>query len=247
MKKKTTFHAALNILLLLILSGISIKEKYLDKILKKFSDKRESQINWRYEYKTDLYNYYEKKGDVVMLGNSITEEVNWNELLNRNNIINRGIGWDTSEGIKNRLSSVFNTEPKLCFIMAGANDIRLGIEESVIVTNIDAITKKLIDHKIKPIVFSILYVSIDFENYKEFNQKVKSINNELQFQCKKNGIEFIDLNKRLLNTNDLLQDQYSYDGIHLTGYGYSKWGVIVNDIIENSLNQSTEDTVSYSE
>ena len=77
--------------------------------LKNKNDLRPDYLkNMKYEKQTSLYNIYEiKKAEIVMLGDSITFGVNWNELLDNNNIINRGIGSDTTEGFIQRLDYIY--------------------------------------------------------------------------------------------------------------------------------------------
>ncbi len=48
-----------------------------------------------------------RKGEIVFLGNSITERVSWSELLENDKIINRGIGGDICWGVYDRLDEVF--------------------------------------------------------------------------------------------------------------------------------------------
>ncbi|PID27048.1 MAG: hypothetical protein CR982_06980 [Candidatus Cloacimonadota bacterium] len=110
-----------NIILLFILVFIIIREDYPLRVYKRFYNqfdmRKEYQKNCEYTKEIDLYKQYNKKGNIVMLGNSITYGVNWNELLNRNDIINRGIGSDTTEGFLSRMEYIYKAEPKICFIM----------------------------------------------------------------------------------------------------------------------------------
>ena len=63
--------------------------------------------------------------DTVMLGDSITDEARWDELLNSSTIQNRGISGDTTSGVLDRLDST-NKNIKKVFIMVGINDIMRG-------------------------------------------------------------------------------------------------------------------------
>jgi lysophospholipase L1-like esterase len=191
--------------------------------------------NWRYGEQVDLFKHYKKQGNVVMLGNSITSKAHWNELLNRNDIINRGIGSDITEGFLARMEYIYNSNPEICFIMGGINDIAMGIKQENTINNINLITSKLIEKNIEPIVFSILYVAEKHSNHKVINRKVQSTNIELQNLCKKMNIKFVDLNKHL-SFNKVLLSKYTTDGVHLTGSAYEKWGEIIKPIIEKKLN-----------
>jgi len=169
-----------------------------------------------------------------MLGNSITSKVHWNEFLNRNDIINRGIGSDIAEGFLARMEYIYNSNPKICFIMGGINDIAMGIKQENTINSINLITSKLIEKDIEPIIFSILYVAEKHSNHKLINRKVQSTNIELKNLCKKKNIEFIDLNEHL-SFNKALPSKYTTDNVHLTGSAYEKWEEIIKPIIERKL------------
>jgi len=153
--------------------------------IKNFTFSTLYEKNWRYGEQVALFKHYKKQENVVMLGNSITSKVNWNGLLNRNDIINRGIGSDITEGFLARMECIYNSNPKICFIMGGINDIAMGIKQENTINNINLITSKLIGKDIEPIIFPILYVAEKHSNHKLINRKVQSTNIELQNLCKK--------------------------------------------------------------
>ena len=63
--------------------------------------------------------YNPVKINIVMLGNSITWGVNWNELLSRTDVANRGIPCEKTEDFLYRLDDIYKLKPKICFIMGG--------------------------------------------------------------------------------------------------------------------------------
>ena len=227
-----------NLITIGLLFFVVFKEKYPQRIITKFSYQDtpvyDFQNNRQYNKEVGLFQIYKKKGNVVMLGNSITYRCDWNELLNRNDIINRGIDSDITEGFLNRIEYVINVEPKICFIMGGVNDILQRIDPFIINSNLEKISKTLIKNNIEPLLFSILYVAEDFPNFKRINIKIKETNLLISQSCNKNKIEYINLNEKLKNKGVLLKD-YSFDGIHLTNLAYMKWGEIIDPIIERKL------------
>ncbi|SVD77277.1 uncharacterized protein METZ01_LOCUS430131, partial [marine metagenome] len=52
-----------------------------------------------------------RKGTIIFLGDSITEQCNWEELFDHPNMANRGIGGDVVEGIFKRLDFLKESEP----------------------------------------------------------------------------------------------------------------------------------------
>ncbi|MCP3850959.1 MAG: lipolytic protein [Gammaproteobacteria bacterium] len=168
-----------------------------------------------------------------MLGDSITYGADWNELLSRSDIANRGIGSDVTEGLLNRLADVYKLNPDTCFIMGGINDISKGIPVETIFLNYTKIVNDLQANNIIPIIQSTLYVSTKRRNWKEWNKEVNELNDLLHNYSKTNGVHFIDINKEL-EVNGALNSSYTYDGVHLLGNGYKKW----RELISKELNRN---------
>ncbi|HDW0335773.1 TPA: hypothetical protein RKY49_004741, partial [Escherichia coli] len=94
----------------------SLKEYFL-------SGKNNSPIGHAYWSKRDLTYLKQRKVDIIMLGDSITETGRWSDFFPSVSIANYGIAGDTSQGIKNRLEPIINAKPKKVFIMIGTNDL----------------------------------------------------------------------------------------------------------------------------
>ncbi len=171
-----------------------------------------------------------------MLGNSITYRVDWSELLNRNDVINRGIGSDITEGFLNRLKYIYSVDPKICYIMGGVNDIAQKIPQEVTVQNIRIIIDSLKQHRIIPVLQSVLYVAENYRNSEFMNQKINSLNSELVKVAGDCNITFLDLNASLSSGNRLIGEYALNDGIHLTGAGYEKWKIVLlNDLKKRGI------------
>jgi len=163
-----------------------------------------------------------KKTNIVMLGNSITYGINWNEALNRIDIANRGISGDNTEGILNRMEYVYNLNPKAVFIMAGINDIYADIPLDSIIANYEKIIDILIEKKVIPIIQSTLYVSKKWKKAEEKNLIVEKLNNYLKNIASQKRVKYVDLNAKL-SDNGFLKDDMTYDGLHLTAKAYKIW------------------------
>src|SRR5215510_12011257 len=92
-----------------------------------------------YRTRLDFFRQTVGDADVVMLGDSITEGIDWHELFPDVRILNRGIAGDTSAGVLNRLDEVIGRHPKIVFLMIGSNDLQTGVPVSAISANIRAI------------------------------------------------------------------------------------------------------------
>ena len=80
------------------------------------------------------------KKDIVMLGNSLTDGCEFNELLNNRHIKNRGIVGDIVQGLIDRIDPIIKGQPKKLFIMSGVNDI----SHDVSADSIARVTERLI-------------------------------------------------------------------------------------------------------
>jgi len=75
-----------------------------------------------------------KNAKIMMLGDSITDRGLWGELTQRDDIVNRGINGDTTEGVLHRLDAL-NPHIQKAYIMIGVNDILMGKKISEIFSN----------------------------------------------------------------------------------------------------------------
>src|SRR4030042_1838861 len=128
--------------------------------------------NPNYQLQIGLYDVYKtKQADIVMLGNSITHGAVWSELLNRVNVVDRGIPSDIVAGFLNRMDYIYKLNPKICFIMGGVNDIYSWIPVETILSNYLEIINGLRARNIKVVIQSTLYTSKNYgEEWLEVNR-----------------------------------------------------------------------------
>lgn len=199
--------------------------------------------NQTYTMKTSNYDVFKtKQANIVMLGDSITYGVDWHELLGRQDVVNRGIGGDFTEGMLNRLYYVFKLKPNIVFLMGGINDIMSDYATPErIAQNQMSIIAKLQKQNIKPVITSTLYVSSSIKNHKSINAKVDKLNGLLKNYSAEQNIDFIDLNKKLANGN-WLNSKYTIDGVHLLGNAYEIWGSEISNILADYDSLKAEQT-----
>lgn len=159
------------------------------------------------------------KYTTMMLGDSITDEGRWDELLNNNTVQNRGISGDTTSGVLDRLSTV-SPSIKQVFIMIGVNDIMRGKSENEVFENYKKIIKFFEEKNIKVHIQSTLYIG---ETRKQsFNPKIEKLNEKLKDFAQNNNIDFIDLNP-IFAPNKVLKPEFTTDDLHLNGKAYTLW------------------------
>lgn len=176
--------------------------------------------NYDYKMQVMYYPLCNKQADIVMLGNSLISFIKWNEFLERDDIINRGVSGDVSEGCLSRIGSVIKSNPKICFVECGFNDIIHHVPAEETIKNLQKITDTLKHNNIRVVIHKLLYVAGQHPQSRKINEQVKNLNlliSELK------GAEFFDLNP-LLSLNEELRSEYSIaDGIHLTISAYNIW------------------------
>ena len=160
-----------------------------------------------------------EKFTTMMLGDSITDEGLWDELLNLDTIQNRGISGDTTDGVLQRLDFISKNIEKV-FIMIGVNDIMRGKSVDEIYSNYLKIIQVFKEKNIKIYIQSTLYIG---ESRKaDFNPKVEELNNRLEKYASENKITFINLNP-IFAPNKVLKKEFTFDDLHLNGTAYKLW------------------------
>jgi len=187
--------------------------------------------NPNYQLEIEKYKIYKQKhADIVILGNSITHGINWNELLDRTSISEQGIPSDITEGILNRMDFVYKINPKICFIMVGVNDIFNWIPVETVFENYRSIVDKLKERNIIPVIQAVLYAGEIQPSAENRNQECMKLNKLLSDYAKVTNTEFLNLNRKMSHSN-FLKNRFTYDGIHLNGAGFKVWGREVDKIL----------------
>jgi lysophospholipase L1-like esterase len=228
-----------NIITAVLLIGILVIEKYPQRICKRVNlifaiQKPQYSFidNPNYVELTDLYTVYSGQKDIVMLGNSLTNRINWNELLDRPDIANRGICSDITAGFINRINFVLNVKPKICFIEGGVNDLSHNINNEIIIKNLNTILDTLQINNVKPVLTTVTLVAKTCRDAKNFNLKIKKLNTQIIKLAISKKIDLIDLNPQLTDGDFLRSENAIADGIHFTSKAYKIWREKIMKIIE---------------
>lgn len=176
------------------------------------------------------------KDEIVFLGNSIIEGGAWSELFKNIKIKNRGISGDITEGILNRLDEVTESNPSKIFLLIGINDLAHGIEIDSVYKNYEIIIKRIIKDSPQTLIYihSLLPVNDKFYYFKNHTNKGKAIlalNKKLINLAKMYNQKYIDLYSKFVNEEGKLKEEYTIDGVHLTGKGYLLWKSILDNFL----------------
>ena len=183
------------------------------------------------------------EGRIIMLGNSITAECEWAELLDNPKVLNRGVIGDGTTDILNRLADVIVMKPKKIFLLIGVNDL-LYLPLSKIIKNYEKIVNRLLleSPNTKLYLESVLPVHNSFRRNGMKNEDIDILNKNIEQIAQKQSLTYINLNtkfKSILVTasgawlEGGLNPEYSIDGIHLNGKGYLLFKDIISPYINN--------------
>jgi lysophospholipase L1-like esterase len=165
-----------------------------------------------------------------MLGNSITQGVEWQELLGRPDVVNRGIGSDVTEGYLNRLTYVYALQPRIVCVMGGINDLYSNVPVETVFQNYKTLLEELGANKIIPVVQSTLFVSPKWRDHETKNREVALLNGLLKQYAAENRITYLDVNS-ILSRDGALLNEYTWDGVHLTASGYARWRDLLEPVL----------------
>lgn len=167
--------------------------------------------------------------NIVMLGNSITYQGNWDQVLNRNDVFNGGKpGWTSQQlswVIKN---FIIPNKPKLCFFKAGINDLSLGIPPERILQNMTMVMDSIKKVGTNPVYTTTLYQRGETER----NKVIDSINLRMKAFCESNGYDFLDLRPFLCKNGDVRKAYIQDDNTHLKPEAYPQWARAMKPILE---------------
>ena len=184
-------------------------------------------------------NSISKKNKVAMIGDSITEGFPIMEVIdNKGLIYNRGIsGYKAYQLKENMKDIVLDLQPNTIFVLIGTNDIADDKPNTEILDSIKSITSQIKNNlpNTKVYVLSVLPIN-EKEEYKESTYiRTNKIINELNemiynLVSRDNSLEYLDANSLMLD-GDQLNEEYTYDGIHLSSKGY----IVLGNFIKNYI------------
>ncbi|HKJ41817.1 MAG TPA: GDSL-type esterase/lipase family protein [Sunxiuqinia sp.] len=184
-------------------------------------------------------------GDIVFIGNSITEKGrDWSKKFGMPHIRNRGISGDVTDGVLKRLDEIVYFKPKAVFILIGINDLfaihhqeaggRFKYDKIVPSTdyvgkNILKITK-VIHHKSPE---TKIYVSTLLPTRRDYlKEDILKVNQLIKKDEAKGYYKVIDLYTQFVDANGDMEKELTVDGVHPSEKGYEKWVEFEKPILE---------------
>ena len=186
--------------------------------------------------------YYHRKGqfemlpdtenEIIMLGNSITDQGLWTEIFNDLRIKNRGIGGDDTDGVLERLDEITSSQPDKIFIMIGTNDLAYSKTISHILDNYRTILDRIaVESPGTKIYIQSVLPTDDAIHQTRKNSDIMQINGGLKKMADERSHVYVDLFTHFANQQNKLDPAYSIDGLHLNGEGYRLWKTLIDAYI----------------
>jgi lysophospholipase L1-like esterase len=215
---KTAFYILLtaNLVMVGLIALLAVRYNWWERIYKKLFPPTLGNT-WEVET-TKQKMVYAKKSVIVMLGNSITREGEWAELLMRSDVVNRGISGDVLAGFLARVDLIIQLTPEVVFVEGGINDLAADRSPEYVAELYEELLLKLKQKDIRPVVTLTFYV----RHATHLNPEVTKLNALLKAVCDKHQIHYIDINP-VLAPEQILLPQFTYDGLHLSAEGYAVW------------------------
>lgn len=157
-------------------------------------------------------------GDVVLLGDSITEGGWWQDWFPGLPIRNRGISGDTTAGVLRRLQQVLH-EPAQLFLLIGTNDITFGVADEDVVGNLSQIVGRL---RLECPDTEVVVQSL-LPRTPEMAPRLRGLNEGYARIAAEHGATWLDLWPAFAGAQDELRAELTNDDLHLVGAGYAVW------------------------
>lgn len=218
------------LLVLFILSSIAVAQ---NKIVKK-------EYSPYYQHKKSMFESLpNSSGEIIFLGNSITDGCNWTELFSDLRVKNRGISGDITEGILNRLDEVTESKPAKIFIMIGINDLARNKSKREILDKCEIIVDRIITDSPETEIYlqSILPVNKKygrFEKHYSKSDSIASLNQGLEKLAKKKEQIYVDLYSSFIDDEKNLKAEFTEDGLHLNGKAYGVWKSLIDKYVSKN-------------
>ena len=162
---------------------------------------------------------------IFMIGNSITASADWPDLLNNSNTVNMGSpGITTLDAVMN-VEKLIPENPKSAFIMLGVNDIKVKAPWEVVHQNFYNLIYTIKSLTPKTEIFIISVLPTNYSNFNKYdidNSEIVKLNQSLKNMSNKYHLNFINCHDDFLNENGDLDENLTYDGLHLNQIGYTK-------------------------
>jgi lysophospholipase L1-like esterase len=185
--------------------------------------------NYYYDQKRSFFEAMPTlKSPIILIGDSLTNCGNWDELFPNQHLINRGISGDITLGVLDRMDEIVRHQPEKVLLLIGINDLAQGITPNKILENYKKILARIQQASPKTTiiiqsVFPTNAAFTTFKNHQGKKEQIVAVNTLLQQLAVKEGALYLDLFSHLVDSEGQLDKKFTNDGLHLMAEGYVVW------------------------
>jgi lysophospholipase L1-like esterase len=172
--------------------------------------------------------------DVVMLGDSLTQEGSWHRYFPGVTVINRGVGGNTTQDVVDRLDTVFPFRPRLLFVLVGINDLNASRPRERTLADYETLLIRLRTRLPATAIFVQSVLPVNGQWPLASNDDVRALNVGIQALADRYGATFVPLGDRFVDGQGELEARLSPDGLHLNEHGYQRWCSVIEPLIRRA-------------
>lgn len=174
-------------------------------------------------------------GQVVMLGDSITELGLWQEWFAGQPVLNRGVGAEASGDLLRRLDTAIG-RPAGVFLLIGTNDLTSGVPLPEIIGNV----RTLLAEVERRAPGTPVVVQSVMPRTPRFREDIRTLNRALRALVDQSGdtVQYLDLWPVLADGDGDLIRSFTEDRLHLNGAGYAAWLEVLRPAVERVLTRA---------
>jgi len=179
-------------------------------------------IRRHHEQKADFFRRWPvQPGDIVFLGDSITDGARWDELFPGLPVKNRGINADTTTGVLARLKEITAGQPATIFILIGTNDLPWFMFRSdrAIIRSYQQILERIRTESPNTSVF----VQSILPRRRRYAHRIRRLNALLERMTTGCNCIYVDLYSHFAGVDGAIRSDLSNDHLHLMAEGYAIW------------------------
>jgi len=183
------------------------------------------------------------EGRIVYMGDSITDS--WGRRYGKffpgKPYVNRGISGQTTPQMLLRFrADVLDLHPRVVVILAGTNDIAgntgpMTLEE--IENNVISMVELARANQIAVVLSSVLPVCdyIRPQTERRPPEKIRQLNTWLREYCSKSGLVYLDYYSAMVDDQQFLKRELTYDGLHPNDAGYAVMEPLAEQAVARAL------------
>ena len=193
-----------------------------------------------YAQRSSFFNHYKvSRGDIVFVGDSITDGGAWEEIFPGVPLKNRGINADNTFGVLKRMDDIVCCEPLAIFLLIGTNDLPWFTykNNTQILKEYEQILVRC--HELSP--HTRVFVQSILPRTKSYSRRIIKLNAQLELLAARHDYVYVDLYSAFADADGAMQSHLTNDHLHLMAEGYIRWAEILQPHIAKLLADQSQD------